>query len=187
MNYSNWSMHALQGYLVMTDALLSGTISQNIRQDYITKMELVVNEINSRDTQSIVSKLAYPEETYTSGSILYSECSLTIHSFEIGLTHHRIKHGDTFHRKESIVGVISNNETFSSIVYNRTSFCICCDKNAIDILSHICTVICNGKMVPSGVDEATLVRCWPADAGVDVRLKLPVVLGDAERERYAGR
>jgi len=83
-------MHALQGYLVMTDALLSGTISENMRQDYIAKMELVVNEINSRDTKTISSKLAYPEETYTSGSILYSECSCAISCFDLRWCSHDV-------------------------------------------------------------------------------------------------
>jgi len=67
-NYVHWSTHALFGYLVMTEALLSGTVTESRRADYFARIEAVNCELAARAGAFASRSLAFPSETLASGS-----------------------------------------------------------------------------------------------------------------------
>lgn len=69
MTYAHWSVDALRGYLVMADALLSGTTSPELRASYATKIHDVKAELGKRSDSALDHRsLAYPAESAMSGS-----------------------------------------------------------------------------------------------------------------------
>jgi len=67
--YARWSIDALRGYLVMADALMSGTTSEDLLYSYRTKVNDIHDEIHIRTSAAPASRsLAFPAETIMSGS-----------------------------------------------------------------------------------------------------------------------
>lgn len=65
--YSNWSTEALQGYLVMLQVYMSGTISESMLKSYQLKEIDAERELSIRSIKE--AELAHPKETWVSGSV----------------------------------------------------------------------------------------------------------------------
>lgn len=66
--YSTWSDAALQGYIVMLEAFMSGTKTESTLQDYKQKESEALKELNTRSIKE--EQLAHPTETWVSGSVV---------------------------------------------------------------------------------------------------------------------
>ena len=64
--YFNWSTEALQGYLVMLQTYMSGTISETTFNSYKQKEIETSHELSLRSIKE--EQLAHPSETWMSGS-----------------------------------------------------------------------------------------------------------------------